>query len=346
MKNQSLVDLFEAYDKAFDKACHDLAITNIPDWHERWFYRYLLLNPVCRYSPSLKYNDEKFSKKFIDNYEKELEKSYSSKDKIYDPNYSDLLKNSEIPFLMHWLSPFTYKNFVNWWFVYGKERSNSFQKVMELNFFNFYLDWMNPKSEEDELKKWTIAHTDSLTTLFKLSWRGYQTILIPRFGSKKRIMKEVQDLLDKNHYQESSNVVRTKIPEKTVKACFRVLEHQILFGKRKLLDIASSIDVLSISKAGLNDDYGADSSNSVKVGVHRLSKLGLSLVNATSYGSFPKLDKSTEEEIGVKKIISDFFKLTTNETITKIQSELPPVENMEKVIKSDLKKLGKLIYED
>ncbi len=51
MKNQSLVDLFEAYDKAFDKACHELSITNIPEWRERWFYRFLLINPVWKYAP-------------------------------------------------------------------------------------------------------------------------------------------------------------------------------------------------------------------------------------------------------------------------------------------------------
>ncbi len=346
MNNQSLVDLFDAYDKAFDKACHELGVINIPDWHERWFYRYLLINPVTRYVPSLEYNEQKFSKSFIQNYEKKLNNLYSTHEKVFDPNYSDLLKNSEIPFLMHYLAPCMYKNFVDWWFLHSKQKSGYFKKVSQLDFFNLHADWINPKSKEDEFKMWIQAHSDSLKTLFKLTWSGYQTVLIPRSGSKKRILNEVQNLLDKNHYQESFNVVKTKIPEKTVKACFRVLEHQILFGKRKLLDIADSIDVLTISKAGLYANHGADSSNSVKVGVHRLSKLGLSIVGATSYGSFPKLAKSTEEEIGVKKIISDFFKLTTKETIIKIQSQFPPVENMKKVIKSDLKKLGNLVYDD
>lgn len=346
MKNQSLVDLFDAYDKAFDKVCHELGITKIPDWHERWFYRYLLINPVTRYSPSVSYNKEKFSKRFIQNHQKLLDKLYSSGEKVFDPYYSNLLNKSMIPIDMNTIAPFMYETFASWWFLKGKKITEYSHKVVELDFHIFSTNWFYNKSEDEEYRRWTSAHSDSLRSIYSHSLIGYQTALIPKFGSKKRILRQVKDLIEKNHYAERRILVKTKMPEKTIKACFRVLEHQILFGKRKLLDIANSIDVLSISKAGLNDNYGADSSNSVKVGVHRLSKLGLSIVNATSYMSFPKLDKSTEEEIGVKKIIADFFKLTTKETIINIQSKLPPVEDMEKVIKLDLKKLGKLVYED
>ena len=344
MKEQSLVNLFELYDQAFDEVCSDLKITDIPDWHQRWFYRYLLINPTARYAPIPRYKEKYYVNEWIRERETILDHLYETGELVFDAEYSKLLSKTEIPWVMSSAAPSLYKNFSSWWFMEMRQKSRSFQNVINVDLFSQFKNWaIHNLPEEEVFQRWKESQSDDLRVIYDHIWKSYKTLLIPKYGSKKEILHQVSKLIDKD-FEESFNIVKTKIPEKTVKSCFRVLEHQILFGEKNLIKIAESTDILEVSKAGLNDKFGKDSTNSVRVGVHRLSKIGLEIVNASSYGFFPILSKDTDEELGVQRLMTNFFKITTKETLLKIHSSLPPPKKMKESIRSDIERLGKIAY--
>jgi hypothetical protein len=346
MKDKSLVNLFELYDQAFDNACHELGITNIPDWHERWFYRYMLINPVFKYAPIIHERCHLHPKMKPIDIEIFFQKLYQSGDLAIDEKYSNILKGSYSSFISEILNPYLYNNFSCWWFYAGKNKIRNDPKVMHIPLFDYTQNWFKKDgTKSSPLERWSAANSKELEDIF-YSIETHNIVLLPKWGPKKEILKQVNSILNENHH-EKLHIVQNKISERTVKDCYRILEYQIYYGRKNLLQIAEQTNILKISKASLNSQHGNDSSNSVKVGVHRLSKLAMEMITETSFGTFPVFNKPHHSYgKGVYEVLNDYFKLVTKGTLDRIQSKLPPVENMEKLIKSDLKKLGKLVYED
>jgi hypothetical protein len=350
MKNQSLVDLFDAYDKAFDKACHELGITNIPDWRERWFYRFLLINPVWKYAPvnilSDRHRHPDLPKINIEEFFNGL---YESSELIADKKYTKLLENSNAGHYSEVLNPCLFENFCSWWFYAGKKRIRYSTDIKEINFWNHLEKWyLDDDTERNRYERWKDTFSKEIEELFELTNDLHFVLLIPKFGPKKEIIKQVNQALNKNHI-EKFHIRHNKITEKTVKDCFRILEYQILNGKKNLLEIAKDTDILRISKANLYDKHGRDSANSVKVGVHRLSNLAMEIMNASSYSFFPTLDgwsDLSENVQAVNEVLKDYFKLVKKDTISKIRSKLPVPNDMYSQICLDLERLGEIVFED
>lgn len=346
MKKQSLVDLFEAYDKAFDKACHDMGITNIPDWRERWFYRYMLINPVFKYAPIIHKDWHKHPKMKPVDMEIFFQKLYQSGDLVIDKKYSQLLTGSYASFISEILNPYLFNNFSCWWFYAGRNKIRNEPKVIHIPLFDYTQNWFKVESAKSRpLERWMAANSRELEDIFYLI-ETHNVILLPKWGRKKVILKQINSILNETH-NEKLHIIQNKISERTVKDCYRILEYQIYNGRKNLLQIAEETNILKISKASLYSRHGNDSSSSVKVGVHRLSKLSMEIITESSFGTFPVCNKPRYKfGKGVYEVFNDYYKLVTKDTLDRIQRKLPPVENMEKVIKSDLKKLGKLVYED
>lgn len=350
MKNQSLVDLFDTYDNAFDKACYEFGITNIPDWRERWFYRFLLINPVWKYAPvdilSDRHRHPDLPKINIEEFFNGL---YESSELIADKKYTKLLENSFAAHYSQVLNPCLFENFCSWWFYAGKKRIRYNTNVQEINFWNHLEKWYpDDDSERNRYERWKDTFSKEIEELFELTNDLHFVLLIPKIGSKKEIIKQVNQALKKNHI-EKFHIRYNKITEKTVKDCYRILEHQILNGKKNLLDIAKDTDILRISKANLYDKHGRDSTNSVKVGVHRLSNLAMEIINASSYSFFPTLDgwsALSEDVHAVNEVLKDYLKLVKKDTISKIRSKLPVPNDMYSQICLDLERLGEVVFED
>ena len=105
MKEQSLVDLFSLYDLAFDEVCSDLKITDIPDWHQRWFYRYLLINPAAKYTPIPRLKEKYYVNEWVLEREKMLDCLYETGELVFDSEYNKLLSKTEIPWVMSSVAP-------------------------------------------------------------------------------------------------------------------------------------------------------------------------------------------------------------------------------------------------
>jgi hypothetical protein len=343
MREQSLVDLFDLYDQAFDAVCSDLNISNTPNWQERWFYRYLLINPVLKFCPILRWKKELLTTKEELDRESLIDSLYKSSDLVLDERYSDLLMNSLASSTATHLNPRLHKNFSEWWFLSAKNRIHEQFPVKDIDFFSHLADWL--PNYEERYEAWVRAHSSEFEELYTLTWDRYRAVMIPRVGNRKQILKEINNLLDEIHV-ETSHIVKSKISEKTIKDCFRVLEYLACNGETNLLSLAENADVLKFSRVGLRDEFGSNSSNSVKVGVHRLSKLSLEILKASSFGFFPTLGKwNDEDEEGVHKVIADFFKLTSSDSIDKIYSLVPATDSMESCIRAEIKELGGVVYE-
>jgi hypothetical protein len=339
MKEKSLADLYDLYDQAFNDVCNELGIVEVPSWEERWLYRFLLVNPVLTYYPYILFKEEFITTEEGLEEQRRIENLYEKGRLIKDPLYSSQLEASLSGRVADFLNPLTSRNFVEWWFKYARNRIRDTSDVKQVLLNENIKEWLTLDS--DEYKKWKKSNEEKIHDIYTLTMNSHLTIMIPSYGDRKKILRQVNQILDEYH-RESTYTVETKIHESTVKDCFRVLECMIVNPQANLdlLQLAEQADVLKISRAGINN-ISEDSKNSVRAGVSRLIRMSLEIMEASSYGFFPTTGKWQDHglEPGVKLIMRDCFKLISPKLIEDIKINLGSHKKFKDQIRSDINKL-------
>lgn len=216
MKSKSLVDYFEIYDQSFDEVCDELGVIEKPDWKDRWFYRYLLINPVIKYSPIDRFRKAYYSTTDSLKREKLINERYKSKELIFDKKYSSILKGENNWVVVNQLNPFLYNNFEDWWFLSARNILHKTSSVSYENLTTRMGDWLTNTSYES----WLDVHSKPLRNIFeKHCFGNYAIFLIPLVGNKKIILSQVNDILNDIH-KESEHIIKSKITEKQSKNAF------------------------------------------------------------------------------------------------------------------------------
>ena len=331
MKDTSLVDLFELYDQAFDKVCDELNIKKRPTWQHRWFYRYLLINPIANFHHRVKRNKiEKLDKGIKGN-------------KVLTELYNLKLEYSLSILVADKLDPSFYESFPEWYLktMQDDERISDY-KVDRIDFDCPGNQWINFSDREKEFKDWQKGNTKAIHKIYQSNaWDGYDIFAVPRVGDKTKILKSFKKILEINH-RPSYNIVKNKVREQTVKDCYKLLEYRALNPSASLLEMAKETGVLSTSLAGIDGKYGENSSNSVKAGVHRLNDLALEILKDSSYSYFPLKGKYIENnEEAVQLVFRNYFKTKPYLRIQQIKDSLPTtLPSMVSKVRKEFKKIN------
>jgi len=332
MKNQSLVDLFDLYDLTFDEICQELNVTDIPTWQQRWFYRYYQVNLLPQITFLLYNNTDAIElqnvfKKYKDQYE--CESIYETNQKFYS-TFVD--------------------SFPNWWFKRARNYFvNKKDKVSPIIGIRF----------DDELKPAYLSSAmnffqNEVKSIFKKKHRPTHLILsIPIRNSKKETCELFENYLDgtiffsnyQRHYGKYTegnpyNQTKNKIPLKTIKDCFRLLEYMSIHPHEDLVTIAKNSGILEFSRSNLDSSRSAESINSIRVGTNRLINLTSELLHANAYGFFPEPKKFETRYHTFSQKVKEIFPLLTSKSLFEsAKSFLPKREQMKQSIRKDMLQL-------
>jgi len=335
MKEQSLVDLFELYDQAFDEVCDELQVVDKPTWQHRWFYRFYQINLV----PKLIYILENTNK---DNELPELLVRLSKHDV-----YEDLLEATEKFYCS------SDQTFVKWWFTKAKNYFvNSKDKVKGIMTIKFN-DEFRSQDTVFWLKKFYILIKDILQQKYRAD---HLLIAVPVRGSKKETMELIERYIDgsfsfnslwsgkKNQNENPYEITKNKIPLKTIKDCYRLLEYIAFNPKEDLVDIAKNSGILEFSLLNLDGDRGIESLNSIRSGTSRLMTLTIELLQGSAYGFFPapsKMPQKSYRKDPFNEVRKIFPYLTSQQLFESARKNLPPLAKMRAQIKKEMLDLRK-----
>jgi len=334
MAKLTLIEKLELYDQTFDRICDELGLVK-PSWEEKWFYRFLKINPAPDLYLYLKNNSNNAGEYFG-----------KSELRIY---YDKGVLNSMLLFRLHKILSFREGSFIKWWIeVMQPLKLDAAWDIERLGFGPTHYDWDGDKpkpSEEFFYQKWLADKRSELEDLKVGSDSNkYAFFAIPKIGNRKQIEKVISNFL-KNEFIENKFIVKSKITEKTVKDIFKVFEYKSNTGENDLIKIAKATGALKISQANLDIDSQTNSKQSVRAGMHRLFDVGFMLIRNSSYAQFPALKKliDDEGEFGVDFIIENYFSLNPKQFFMRLDAEIPPVSNMEAVIRLEIIKSVALI---
>jgi len=340
MKEESLVDLFEIYDRTLDKVCHDLRVTEIPPWIERWYFRFIQINPILRYYPYYEHIKEWCDLGYDPDriYRNEVDRLYEKGIKKYHPEFTDALLDSGFSRYMFCcdttFSPSLYK----WW--YGARiyiHLTDTLSVERFEFSNNGLSTDNSTEDSASYSKWIEVNSDSLYRIYLKSkdQKFFNVYGFYEFRDKEVLLSKFEKITSDLKLKKSGLVKKLKIPEKTIKDCYRLIEYKSFNpNENDLIEIAKSSGILKTSVSGLVNSE--ESIDSVRSGVSRLNKLSNQILEATCNGEFPLTDAPELITELHKKMISEFYLSNPVEIFQYIRSQLPNKEEMYDAIRTEV----------
>ena len=340
MKEESLVDLFDFYDKTLDKVCFDLGVTEIPPWIERWYFRFIQINPIFRYYPYYEHIKENWSLDDDPNriYRNYVDSLYEQGIKKYHPEFTEALLNLEFSRYMFCcdttFSPSLYK----WWYV--ARIYIHFVDSISVEKFEFSNKELNSNKFDEDIEaysKWLETNKHSLYRMY-LKSKDHESISFYGFYeylSKDDLLSKFERITSNLQRKVPGLIKRLKIPEKTIKDCYRLIEYKAFNpNESNLIKIAKSSGILKTSVGGLANSL--NSVDSVRSGVSRLNKLSNQIMEATCNAEFP-LASSPESILNLyKKIINEFYSSSPCEIFQYIRSKLPDKKEMYDAIRTEV----------
>ncbi len=280
-------DHFAAYDRIFDKVCDEFSVNLRPSWHHRWFYRFLQISISYYYVWGME----------------QLKKKGIRRPKNWQDHLPDFraVNRTFAAFGDVWSF-----DLAQWWFYIGQFQ---FIERPEFKLRELARIPMGYKQDQAEIKKCLDRLNDYIDTIFITPSHPDTLILgIPLNKSKKKLLEEITIALDRNTlYPQNKThfgnffINKTKLKEKTLKDCYRVLEIQVRNPEISLIELAKLAGTLQTSLAGLNSDSSSQTAKSVRSGISRQLNLGLNIAENAARGIFP----DTSSYPGVQSL---FFK--------------------------------------
>lgn len=280
-------DQFDEYDSIFDQVCKEFKVKVMPTWHHRWFYRYLQISPSYYYVWGM---DEMKRRG--------LRRPKNFKDCL--PNYRAVSRTLAM-FGDVWSFDFS-----RWWFFIGQYQfiANTSFKSQSLSLIP-----MGYSPAENFMEKQHKNIQGFIDVVLNTpSYPDALILGIPLNKSKEDLLDEIGEILDRNTcYPQPKTSVgnafinKTKLKEKTLKDCYRVLEIRTRYPDLSLIDLAKRAKTLSTSLAGLNSDSTGQVAQSVRSGISRQLNSGLNIAENAAMGLFPH----TGSNFGIQSL---FFK--------------------------------------
>ena len=333
MKSQSLIKLFEQYDLAFDTVCDQLHIENRPSWRERWFYRYLCINPVPYLCSEIRAKNSGI------NFDAE---------KLNEAKKNEI-SNSRVLSSLNSYIQYRNLNFHQWWFLHALQAFKDEEFMLKkINFDLIFYEIEDGDSElsEEEIEerdfgRWVLENKDTLKNLKSITDYGsYFLYAIPKYGSHVNVAREIH-LGMKSDFKNQKHIIESKMPEKTVIDIFKIFEYRAFTREENLLTIAHQTDALKFSRGTVGSNL-ADSSDSVKSGISRLFSIGKILIRNTSYVKFPMATPvfNDEREVGANFVIDNYFDYSPQPLFERLKLLHDfSYDEMYQLIKSDLLEL-------
>lgn len=266
-------DQFDAYDRIFDKVCDEFEVKLRPSWHHRWFFRYLQVSLSYYYVWGMDQLKQKGIRR-PKNYQNDL------------PDFR-AVNRTFAAFGDIWSF-----DLARWWFFVGQFQfiENSKFKLQELVSIP-----MGYKQDEGQITKCAEKLSQYVVNVLNTPSHPDTLILgIPLNKSKERLIKEIAAALDKYTLYPQVNtqagnffINKTKLKEKTLRDCYRVLEIRVRYPDISLIDLAKMSNTLNTSLAGLDSDSTGQVAQSVRSGISRQLNLGLNIAENAARGIFP-----------------------------------------------------------
>jgi hypothetical protein len=331
MKKLSLIEKIEIYDKILDRVLDELKLEK-PSWEVKWFYRFLVINPAANLYV------------YLNNNVSNKEYSGDPKYKIY---YEKGLLRSGLVVSLHNLWDFKYTNLIRWWFKQAQPLIAYSIKEVERYTFEQHADQYknsdgSKPTKEQLLDEW-IDTQKSGFEIYDLKYKAqtgqYAIFAIPHNGNRREIEHYIKEFF-KNEFIDNTLIVKSKMSERTIKDIFRVFEYRAKTGETDLIEIAKNSGALKISTANMGTNTSTDSLQSVRAGMHRLFDIGLMIIRNTSYAKFPSIKKLRDYdfESGVDFVMDNYFDIEPERFFKRLEDDLPSVEDMESVIREDIRK--------
>jgi len=340
MKQESLVDLFEIYDKTLDKVCIDLGVNETPPWIERWYFRFIQINPIFRYYPYYEHIKEYWNPdddpKGI--YKNEVDNLYEKGIKKYHPEFTKALLDLGFCRYMFFCDTTLQSSLFKWWYV--ARIYTHFPDSISVEKFSFSNKELGPDKYHGDVEpfsKWLEINSDSL---FRMYLKSKDIDVYNFYGFNEYLNKEVllskfEKITSSLQIKEPGLVKKLKIPEKTIKDCYRLIEYKAFNPEvNDLIKIAKESGILKLSVGGLANSL--DSVDSVRSGVSRLFRLSNQIQEATCNGEFPSAS-NPDSIIGLyKKMVSEFYLSSPHEIFQYVRSTLPDKKDMYDVIRLEV----------
>lgn len=295
---------FSSHNECFEKVWKSLPIGLKPTWQHYWFYRYLQISPsywewskiINLYDAGKKIDSESF--RHIPNIEL-VAQTYNTFDDVWE------------------------LDFPRWWYLIAR-----FQFVVNLSDGDYEITQLFRVSKGKKIPKNEINEgIKKINSLFLGSNRQDfypETIglIIPIKKSRKETLKSIDKFLTKNisfgkdsRVDANYQIFKSKIREKTVSACFKVLELRALQKKPNLIDLAIEANVLDGAMADLKfNNYKLDKINSIEAlrsGTSRQIAIAINLAENAARGKFPcsqKIELMEPDYIELNDIFSRLIK--------------------------------------
>ena len=274
MKNKLISDQFALYDKAFDQACSELKLKNLPTQKHRWLYRYLQISPPYMHAHA----------GTIDQFELIEEDDQTAK------SMNDMIRHSSKKLYQDfgdiWRVPFH-----TWWFTTGKKK---FVKPEPAEIHEFFHKYRNSKTHEDgTIDLYLEKMREDLTKLYKEKDTHYFILGVPLANSIEDNMKLMKRFLKENSFLFNMEntygyvILKNKITIKALENYYRVLEIAIKNKDSSLVDVAKDAKALNISLQNLGNKSITDSTNSVRAGTSRQIQIAVEIAEQAAGGAFP-----------------------------------------------------------
>lgn len=327
-------DQFSVYDRVLDKVFNEFEVKIKPSWHHRWFYRFLQISLSYYYVWGM----DQLKKKGIrrpKNYQSGL------------PNYR-AVERTFAAFGDIWAF-----DFARWWFYLGQFQ---FIEKSEFKIHELAIIPMGYKQDKSSCAKISETLGKYIDDILKTPSSPDTLILgIPLNKSKEDLIREIEKALDKNTYYPQPNtyfgnffINKTKIKEKTLRDCYRVLEIKCRYPDISLIELAKLARTLPTSLAGLNDDSNGQVIQSVRSGISRQLNLGLNIAENAARGIFP----DTSAKPGIQSLffknvdiyqpffenISEYMR-DEQQLLTDLRRDLPTLIEKSKRMSHDIKRL-------
>ena len=274
MKIKLISDQFALYDKAFDQACKELKIADLPTQKQRWLYRYLQISPP--YIHAHLGTEDDYSKA------EEGSLSQLTADAISGYAQKTYKKLGDV-----WGVPFHI-----WWFQTARRL---FTKPEPAEIHEFFHKYRDSKTHEDgTLDLYLEKMREDLTKLYIEKDTHYFILGVPWANTIEENMRLMKRFFKENaHFFQIENtlgytLVKNKITTKALANYYRALEVAIKNKDTSLVDIAKKAKTLNTSNVGA--DTASESTNSVRAGTSRQIQMAVDIAEQASGGMFPVID--------------------------------------------------------